>query len=83
MSEVFTRYFDVTFKNGNTTKAMIVSNGSADAKPKSVVELDGSIWRYRRQLVDKNTGEHLPEYLYFQDNSVQKIEPAETFFAAA
>lgn len=80
MSQVFTRTFDVTFKNGTLTKAMIVSNGSATAKPKAVVEHDGALWRYRKQLADKNSGELLPEYMYFQDNSVKAVNQPESFF---
>ncbi len=80
---VFTRVFDVTFQNGVTTQALVVSNGSIDAKPKAVVQHDGAIWRYRKQLSDKNTGELLPEYLYFQDNSVKEVKDPSTFFADA
>jgi len=83
MASVFTRTFTITFQDGSTTPALIVANGSIDAKPKTVVEWEDALWRYRKQLVDKNSGELLPEYLYIQDNSVKKVEKPEAFFAAA
>jgi hypothetical protein len=83
MASVFTRMFDITFKDGTTTKAMIVSNGDVKAKPKMIVEHDGAKWRYRKQLVDKNTGEELPEFMYIQDNSVNTAEPSAFFQVAA
>jgi len=83
MASVYTRVFDITFQNGDTTPALIVSNGSIQAKPKSVVNFDGALWRYRKQLVDKNTGELLPEYMYVQDNSVKEVTNPATFFAEA
>jgi hypothetical protein len=83
MAQVFTRFFDVAFKNGSSTKAMVVSNGSIQAKPKAVVEHKGNIWRYRKQMTDKSTGELLPEFMYFQDDSVQKADDPSTFFQEA
>ena len=83
MAQVFMRYFDVAFKNGTSTKAMVVSNGSIQAKPKAVVEHNGSLWRYRKQMIDKTSGELLPEFMYFEDNSVQKADDPTVFFQEA
>ncbi len=80
MPATFTRFFDMTFKDGKTTQAMIVSNGNAKAKPIPVVQYRDCTWRYRKQLTDKTTGEALPEYMYVQDNGVEVVKDPAMFF---
>ena len=83
MPATFTRFFDMTFKNGTTTQAMIVSNGNPEAKPIPVVQYKGCTWRYRKQLLDKTTGMLLPEFMYVQDNGVEIVKDPAPFFQTA
>jgi len=79
-SSVFTRVFDLTYSNGVTTQALIVSNGKLDAKCLPIVNYDGVTWRFRKQLTDKNSGRLLSEYMYVQDSSLKEVKEPSTFF---